>query len=122
VLCPIHFQYHAEKVAPGEWIIVFDATIDEHWHLYSQKTYPVDAIAPFPTVISVDSSDTKNVKGLSFVGIAEEVGAKIVKKEPLFDNATIEWYEGKATLKQKVKVANTTDTLHGLLEYMTCDD
>lgn len=121
-LCPVHFQYYAKKTAPGEWVIYFEGQIQEHWHLYSQKTYPPNAIAPFPSAISVDSSDINNTKIATFIGTAEEVGNKIIKKEPLFDDAIIEWFEGTVTFKQKVKINNPNDTLHGLLEYMTCDD
>lgn len=120
--CPVAWKYHAEKTAPGEWNIIFDACIGEHWHLYTQKTFPDTVIAPLPTVISVDSADEKTMQAIKFDGKATEEGDKIIKAEPLFEGTVIEWYEGHASFIQKVKVSSTSDTIKGYVDYMVCND
>ena len=117
-LCPVQWSYHAEKVSENKWNIIFDATIQEHWHLYSQKKYAEDAIAPFPTAITIDSTTSAKVLDT----IAKEIGDIIVKKEPLFENNTIEWYENKLQLILPIEILKYGDTVSGILEYMTCDE
>jgi thiol:disulfide interchange protein DsbD len=114
VLTPVSWDSKAEKISDTEYSLVFTATLDEGWYLYSQF---LGNDGPVPT--SFEFVENPNVK---LVGKTTETGAS--KKEgydELFDMNLVK-FGGTATFTQKVTVSNGVDKISGALTYMTCDE
>lgn len=114
ILTPVSWDSKAEKISDTEYNLVFTATLDEGWYLYSQF---LGDDGPVPTAF--DFEKNSNVQ---LVGKATETGAS--KKEgydELFDMNLVK-FGGTATFTQKVKISNGVDKISGALTYMTCDE
>ncbi|MEN9913312.1 MAG: hypothetical protein RL528_22, partial [Bacteroidota bacterium] len=93
--------------------ILINGTIDEGWHLYSQKT-PANA-GPIPVSISIDKQ-----KGTKLIGKFQE------KLEPheIFDvnfDSKVYLFEHSYLAYQKIKI-NNTNKITGNVQYMVCND
>jgi hypothetical protein len=112
-LNPVKWEAKYTNTGNNEGLITMIATIDEHWHIYSQR--PTND-GPIPTSFTFNAS-----KDFELIGKAEEIGAKeeFVKA---FD-AKLFTFEKTAVFKQKVKRNNAKAFNGGLkVEYMTCND
>ncbi|WP_298511748.1 thioredoxin family protein [uncultured Kordia sp.] len=112
---PVQWKGSVNKLSDDEYELVMDATVEDKWHLYSQKSYGDDG--PFPTEFSfIDAG-----KGYQTVGNVEESETKEVFDKVF--NKNISFYEGKATFTQKVKVTdkNIKDIIAEVV-FMVCDD
>ncbi len=92
---PVTFKTYAEKINDKEYYLVFDATIEKNWHLYSQ--YNPEG-ASMPMTFSSEQADSLFV----FVGKALESKThtafnKQFGKEEIF-------FSKKGTFKQKIKL------------------
>ncbi|HIE44742.1 MAG TPA: hypothetical protein EYP87_00880, partial [Flavobacteriaceae bacterium] len=92
---PVTWKTHAEKINETEYYLVFEAEIEDKWHLYSQYN-PEGASLP----IEFDSE--QKGKLFDFVGKALESEthkefSEVWKKEEIF-------FSKKGTLKQKIKL------------------
>jgi thiol:disulfide interchange protein DsbD len=63
---PVTWDVSSRPAGEGEYEIVFKASIEGDWHLYSQF---VDEGGPVPTSINLEESD-----GAEFEGKAKELG------------------------------------------------
>jgi thiol:disulfide interchange protein DsbD len=93
--------------------IVITGTIDEGWHLYSQKT-PANS-GPIPVSISIDKQ-----KGIKLIGKCEE---KLVPHE-IFDvnfDSKVYLFENSYLASQIIKLKNTNQ-IKGNVQYMVCND
>lgn len=108
------WTYSTKKISDCEFDLLFTATIDPHWHLYSQ--IPVND-GPLPTVFTFDPN-----LNYTMVGPTKEP-TPIEKAEPVFDNQVIKYFENKATFKQRIKV-NTDKPfkITGIIDGMVCSD
>lgn len=111
-LNPVTWTYQAEKVAEGEYDLVFVAHIDDGWYVYSQ--YLESDEGPIPT-----SFTFKENGAVAKVGKTTEGGAKHEGYDEVFAMNLIK-YSGNPKFTQRVKVSGATE-LTGYLEYMTCD-
>lgn len=59
---PVKWSFEAKKVSECEYDLMFKATIDEGWHLYSLKKVEGDG-APNPTVIKFNRSKNYELVG-----------------------------------------------------------
>ena len=94
-------------------ILQFNATIEEHWHVYS--TTIEDGIGPIPTMI-----DFKTVKGAELDGGLKEP-TPIKEYDPNFEMELL-WFENQVTIEQRIKLNADFAKVTGELTYMTCDD
>ena len=99
-------------------IILINGTIDEGWHLYSQKT-PANS-GPIPVTVNINKKN-----GLKLIGKCEE---KLVPYE-IFDvnfDSKVYLFENKYLAEQKIKIKKTKTQhlkqLNGSVLYMVCDD
>ena len=93
--------------------IFITGTIDEGWHLYSQKT-PANS-GPIPVTVDINKK-----KGLKLIGKCEE---KLVPYE-IFDvnfDSKVYLFEHSYLAYQKIKLKNT-NPIKGSVQYMVCDD
>ena len=93
--------------------VVINGTIEDGWHLYSQKT-PANA-GPIPVIININKK-----KGLKLIGKCEE---KIVPHE-IFDvnfDSKVYLFENSYLAYQKIKLKNTNQ-IKGSVQYMVCNE
>jgi len=103
------WQYTAEKKNDGEYVLHFKGAIDKGWQLFS-------------TTMSDDDPNTRVVldtasAGAQLLGIKEN-GKLDSRKEPLFDNLQIKYFENEVELLATVKVKPGTAKVAGSVNYM----
>ena len=114
ILDPVKWDSTAEKISDTEYQLVFTATLDNGWYLYSQF---LGDDGPVPTSLTFDENPN-----IQLVGKAAETGKS--KKEgydELFGMNLVK-FGGTATFTQKVTVSNGVDKISGIITYMTCDE
>ncbi len=110
---PIRWHFSSEKTAENEYVAILKATLEPHWHLYSQHLPGTDG--PVATFFEFDTTD---------YAMADSVLEMpyLTAYDPNFE-MDLNFFENEAIFRQKVKVITTTDSLlKGWLEYMVCDD
>ncbi|MCT4623229.1 MAG: protein-disulfide reductase DsbD N-terminal domain-containing protein, partial [Schleiferiaceae bacterium] len=111
---PVKWSWEAEKIADDEYKLIFNATIEEGWHLYSAHIDP--SAGPYPTAFYYDT-----VPNFSFKGKIQE-DEPHVEYDPNFE-AELAFFSNKAKYWQVVKVNPGEDfTLKGEIEWMVCND
>ena len=110
---PIKFQAELKKISDTEAELVFNATIDAGWHLYSTDL-PEDG--PVSATINFDK-----MEGAELVGKLTPQGKVIEHFDNMFE-MTLRYFEGKGTFVQKVKFTGGNFVLKGYLQYGACND
>lgn len=111
-LNPVKWSYQAEKVADGEYDLVFTAHVTDGWYIYSQYLESDDG----PVRTSFNYIENENV---TMVGKTEESGAKHEGYDDIFAMNLVK-FSGQPKFTQRVKVSSPT-VVTGYLEFMTCD-
>jgi len=113
IFTPVKWSFETKKTGDKEYELIFIATIDEGWHVYSTDVPPGGPVAT--SFIFEDSENWEKV--------GEMIVPEAVEK---YDNAfemDLAYFEGEAVFIQKVKVLGTElSTIKGELEFMACDD
>ena len=114
IVNPVSWKFESKKISETEYELVFNATIENGWHLYSEK---LPEGGPIATTVNFD-----NEEGFELVDKFHSEGDPI----KVFDNSfnmELEYFGNKATFVQKIKL-NSTDPVEvkGTLEYMSCND
>lgn len=110
---PVKFQTELKKISDTEAELVFNATIDAGWHLYSTDL-PEDG--PVSATINFDK-----MEGAELVGKLTPQGKVIEHFDNMFE-MTLRYFEGKGTFVQKVKFTGGNYALKGYLQYGACND
>ena len=110
---PVKFQTELKKISDTEAELVFNATIDAGWHLYSTDL-PEDG--PVSATINFDK-----MEGAELVGKLTPQGKVIEHFDNMFE-MNLRYFEGKGTFVQKVKFTGGAYTLKGYLQYGACND
>ena len=111
---PVHFKSElktTEGKAEGE--IVFSATIDAGWHVYSTdlgEDGPIEA-----------TFNAVKMEGVETVGKLTPKGNVIKKFDNMF-GMELKYFENTATFVQKVKFTKPEYTIDCFLEYGACND
>jgi thiol:disulfide interchange protein DsbD len=114
-LNPITWSFSATKVADKTYEIHMKATIQDGWHLYSQKQ-PDDAIA-IPTSFTVRANPLFKPDGK-----IKEVGKMELMKDAAL-GISANQYSKTVDFVQKIKLkSNVKTNFNGSVEYQTCDD
>lgn len=109
---PVSWTLSQERLSDNEFMLIYEADIDEGWYVYSQY---LDDGGPIPTSFFYDDNENAKV-----AETAEEIGKAKSGFDSMFEMEVTK-YANKVIFKQKVKIeANTS--LTGYLTYMTCDD
>ena len=111
---PVSWDHHFEKVNENTYKLVFTASIDAGWYLYSQ--YLESDEGPIPTSFNFTESGQ-----FKLAGKTEEVGKKKEGYDELFGMNIVK-YGNKVEFVQKVKVTGKETKVAGFVEFMTCDD
>jgi thiol:disulfide interchange protein len=114
ILKPVKWTFGTENISDKEATLVFTASIDKKWHLYSQF---IAEGGPIPTSFKIKPS-----KDFELIGKTTESGKVEELFDPNFDMKLV-FFSNKAVFRQKIKIKNQTDfKVSGSLEFMTCDD
>ncbi|MBR3897534.1 MAG: thioredoxin family protein [Bacteroidaceae bacterium] len=110
---PVKFQTELKKISDTEAELVFNATIDAGWHLYSTDL-PEDG--PVSATINFDK-----LEGAELVGKLTPQGKVVEHFDSMFE-MNHRYFEHKGTFVQKVKFTGGAYTLKGYLQYGACND
>lgn len=108
---PVKWEFTQKKISTDEYELVFKATIDHKWHLYSQDI----PMAPPATTFTFQENDNYELIG----GVTEESEVH-EEYDPNFE-MTLKFYADEAIFKQIVKVKDGA-IVKGVLNFMSCDD
>ncbi len=113
ILTPVKWSFSTKQINSGEVDLVFKATIDNNWHLYSQD---IKENGPVPTSFSIEKSSK-----FQLVGKVKEPKA-IEEFDPNFD-MVLKYFANEAVFKQRIKVLSPEGfKIKGYVEFMCCDD
>ena len=115
ILEPVAWSAEVYKTSnEAEYELIFHATVDPCWHLYSQFIEGFDG--PMATAFAVDWP-----AGLEAIGDAEEC-EPTVKFDRQF-NMDVPYFEEEVYFVQRFRAEESADaTLSGFITYMACDD
>jgi thiol:disulfide interchange protein DsbD len=110
---PVEWEFSQKQLSDTEIELQFKASIEDHWHLYSQH---IEDDGPVPTEFTFTTTD-----GFELVGNMQE-GEPLEEFDPNFD-MILKYFGHEAIFTQKVKVTSATDfKLDGNVYFMVCDE
>lgn len=107
---PVKWETGQKSLGNDEYELYFTATIDDHWHLYSQNLPSEDG--PIATFF-----DYQELSGVELVGKTTEDGKMVTEYDPNF-MMDLNYYEHTVTFRQKVKGSGSVKGEYG---FMVCD-
>ena len=110
---PVKFKTELTTLSDTEAEVVFTATIDKGWHVYSTD---LGDGGPISATFNVD-----NKSGVELVGKLKPVGKEVATFDKLFE-MKVRYFENTAKFVQKVKFTGGAYAIEGYLEYGACDD
>ena len=110
---PVKFKTELTPLSDTEAEVVFTATIDKGWHVYSTD---LGDGGPISATFNVD-----NKSGVELVGKLKPVGKEVATFDKLFE-MKVRYFENTAKFVQKVKFTGGAYAIEGYLEYGACDD
>jgi len=112
---PVTWEASVKKISDSEYDIIYNATIEKDWHLYSQGE--ILDVGPLPTEFIYANDDN----AYELVGKASE---PVV--EPIYDKVfemDIKYFSNTATFVQRIKINDTSiKTIDSEVLFMTCND
>lgn len=110
---PVKFKSELKTLAAGEAEVVFTATIDRGWHVYSTD---LGDGGPISATFNVEK-----IAGAELVGKLKPVGKEISSFDKLFE-MKVRYFEHTAQFVQKLKLTGGAYQVEGYLEYGACND
>jgi len=111
---PVKWTFRSEEINNRNTNLVFEATIDDKWHLYG---FNIPENGPVPTSVVFTDTSGFRIKGKPVSYVKPEI-----KYDSIF-GMNIEFYSHKATFKQQIEKTSKEDfTISGYVEFMSCDD
>ncbi len=114
---PVKWSAAVEKISDTEYNLIYNATIEEHWHLYSQHLPEGGAL---PTEFFYDEEQL----GKTFELVAKTAAESktITKYDKVFE-MDMTFFDNNATLVQRIKLLDSSVTsIAGEVSYQSCDD
>ena len=113
ILEPVKWAFSAERTSAGEAELIFTATIDNGWYLYSQN---IPEGGPVPTGFYFEESSAYQLVG-------EVVEPKPIEKFDEIFKMDLRYFDGKPVFRQKIKpLTNASFRVVGYVEFMCCDN
>ena len=113
IVDPVHFTSELKMGEGTEAEIIFHATIDNGWHVYSTE---LGDDGPIEATFNVEK-----IEGVELVGKLTPVG-KIIKKMDKLFNMELKYFEKEATFVQKIRFTKPQYDIDCYLEYGACSD
>ena len=110
---PVHFKSELKQISGTEAEIVFAATIDDGWHVYSTD---LPDGGPISATFNVDK-----IEGAELVGKLTPVGKEEDKFDQMFQ-MQVRFFEHNAQFVQKIKITGATFKIEGYMQYGACND
>ena len=110
---PVKFKAELKEVSASEVDIVFTATIDPGWHVYSTE---LDPSGPVSATFNLDK-----ISGAEVSGKLKPVGDITEAYDEMF-GMTLRYFENKACFVQRLKLTGGAYDIEGYLEYGACND
>lgn len=110
---PVQVKAQLKEISPTEAELVFAATIQSGWHMYSTNYVEY---GPTATTVTVEK-----ISGAKLNGVLKPKTAPIKKYEAMFE-ADVYYFENSATFTQKVSLEGGKYHIEGYLEYGACND
>ena len=110
---PVHFSSQLKMLEGGEAEIVFSATIDDGWHVYSTDLGSDGPIAATFNVVKMDGAEP--------VGKLKPRGNVVKQFDKMFD-MELRFFEHRATFVQKIRFTKPKYDIDCYLEYGACND
>lgn len=109
---PVKWEFTSEKSAGG-YNLIFKATIEKEWHLYSQDIPPG---GPIPTTFTLEPSAAYTAIGKPSEPFTKEFF------DPNFE-MNVKYFSNSVVFKQAVKLkSDQAVTIKGKVEFMACND
>jgi thiol:disulfide interchange protein len=112
ILEPVKWSFSSQKISSHEYALIFKASIDNRWHLYSQDIPQAPPATTF--TFQKDSS-------YQLIGKVKEIGDEIQEFDKNF-NMELKFYADSVRFVQKVKIKGKGATVKGTLNFMCCDN
>ena len=110
---PVHFTSQLKMLDNGEAEIIFNATVDPGWHVYSTDLGNDGPISATFNAVKMDGVET--------VGKLKPRGNVTKQFDKMFD-MELRFFEHKATFVQKIRFTKPQYTIDCYLEYGACND
>ncbi len=111
---PVHFKLSTKKVSDCEYDLVFNASIDDTWHMYSQKKLGDDG--PNPTLFTF-----KKNKDFELVGKTSE-SKPVEEFDKVFETKVL-YFKHTATFTQRIKLLTDKKiSIKGKYEFQACTE
>ncbi|UKK49338.1 thioredoxin family protein [Prevotella sp. E9-3] len=110
---PVHFKTELKALDDATAEILFTATIDNGWHVYSTdlgQDGPIEA-----------TFNTVKLEGAELVGKLQPRGKVTEQFDQMF-GMTLRFFEKKGTFVQKIRFTKPKYTIDAYLEYGACND
>jgi thiol:disulfide interchange protein len=113
ILEPVKWTFTAERTSANEAELIFTATIDKGWYLYSQF---IQEGGPVPTSFNFEESS-------NYQRVGEVVEPKPIEKFDDIFKMDMKYFDGKPVFRQKIKpLTNDAFKVVGYVEFMCCDN
>ena len=110
---PVHFTSQLKMLEGDEAEIIFSATVDPGWHVYSTDMGNDGPISATFNAVKMDGVET--------VGKLKPRGNVVKQFDKMFD-MELRFFERKATFVQKIRFTRPQYTIDCFLEYGACND
>jgi len=116
VLKPVKWSTEVEKISDNEYVLVYKADIEDHWHLYSQ-TLPEGGALPTEFIYdSITQVDNYKLLGKAFES------KSITKFDKVF-GMDLTYFDKEATFAQKIQLLNADfNEIKSEISFQACDD
>ena len=110
---PVHFSSQLKQGKGAEAEIVFSATIDDGWHVYSTD---LGSDGPIPATFHADK-----LEGVELVGKLQPRGHEVKQYDQMF-GMELRFFEHQVTFVQRIRFTQPTYNIVCYLEYGACND
>ena len=110
---PVHFTTQLKELKNGEAELIFKATIDAGWHVYSTGLGNDGPISASFNKVKMDGAET--------VGKLQARGNEIKQFDKLFD-MEVRYFEKAVIFVQKIKFTKPKYDIDCYVEYGACND
>ena len=110
---PVHFSSQLKMLSGDEAEIIFTATIDNGWHVYSTDMGDDGPVSATFNKVKMDGAET--------VGRLQPRGNVVKQFDKMFD-MELRFFEKKATFVQKIRFTKPDYDIDCYLEYGACND
>jgi thiol:disulfide interchange protein len=110
---PVTWDFGYEKTGDRQYELIFTATVQENWHIYSMD---IPAGGPIPTSVSIDTLPAFKLSGKAY---------EVTKPVEVLDEAfgfKIKTFSTKAEFRQKITAVESSFTVKGAVNFMACNN